>query len=81
MPQLDFKYFDIKLFHVRTFKKCTVAEADPDISIRGRGEGYRKKIKIQRRNSNRKLQNMVKRKMTRMNWKYSVKTRFYQSIT
>ena len=35
MPQLDFKYFEIKLFHVRTFKKCTVAEADPDISIRG----------------------------------------------
>ena len=41
----------------------------------------RKKSKYRGCNSNRKLQNMVKRKMTRMNWKYCVKTRFYQSIT
>ena len=33
-------------------------------------------------NSKRKLQIMVKRKMTRRNWKYFVKTRLYwQSIT
>jgi hypothetical protein len=40
LSQLDFKNMEIKLFHVRTFKKCTVAEADPDISIRRGGDPH-----------------------------------------
>jgi hypothetical protein len=54
----------------------------PDISIRGpvflkeKKMDFKTNQKIPRRNSKRKLQNMVKRKWQRRNWKYSVKNTF-----
>ena len=46
------------------------SQADPDISMKGKGGGvkaicFTKKQKIARRDSKRKLQSIVKRKITR----------------